>query len=58
MSDTIRKDRYNKPVRDGTDKMELKNKKNIKRSTKKLKKLCAMDKWDVPNHDKHGRIAP
>ena len=64
MSNTKRRNKYfpheksENKVRDGSQTIEMKKKKDQKRSTKKLRKLCAEDVWDVPNHDKFGRKAP
>lgn len=56
MSDTIRNNYHNRPVRDGTDKVELKNKKNQKRNIKKSRKLEAKDEWSTPNRNKFSRL--
>lgn len=37
------------------EQIKVRSKKNMKKSTKKLRKLEAKDNWDIPNHDKHGR---
>ena len=56
MSDTVRKDYENKQVRDGESTIELKNKKNQKKSTKKFRKLEAKDDWATSNLNKCDKL--
>ncbi len=56
MTKTYRKDHKDKLKRD--NQTIQKSIKDMKRSTKKLRKYKIIDKWDIPNHDKYGRIVP
>ena len=56
ISDTIRNNNCNRPVYDGIDKVELKNKKDQKRNIKKSRKLEVKEEWNTPNHNKFSRL--
>lgn len=55
MSRTFRKNYQNKKVKD-KDICRPRPKHDMKKSTKKLWKLKTKDIWNIPNHDKFGRL--